>query len=988
MPSHCRPGLAFVLLLAGALGVSVVGAQSSGRFPDSGNNAAIVIQYSMTGVAVTGAPRDNGPSMQWHRNISGKVTGRRIGLNATVTLTQPGYPKCNAAGGGFYFTVEARVSAGSKRATFVHPASGACRDAQFPTTVNLAVDVPDDATSAGISVRATYVNPMYGDRVSLVNGEFTATPRVGAGGGGGARPTPPSAAPTPFGGDDGTDGADDGLPPWVKVVGTAAALAAGVAMISRILSSRRARKPTRPPQYGYILQLSAEEIQVEEGKPATVSARVWRVDEQGATSPVPDAPLAVASPDPALQVSPDSGKGTIECTVALVQPPSSQIVVLSITAETGGQRVHASVRVVIQPLRLGAWVAGLKEADAFFDARARAWGFRDIVAFFHDTGEKPCTPPAGCTFQVAAVPDVLEAGPARSDDGLTWTLAVRLRPGTNLDAHLGPLLQRHEGRVKATVTATAADGRVFASTVAYRLRPTLTVFLRAFDGDPQHEDGHEYVGAVLPPGELVADGRDAVHLVAFACRTDLADDPRRAFERRFPAALDLTVELTGRDADAFQVCPPARLTDPALLPRPVPEGCTAFAVSARRPILHDGRTREVGARLRAKLLDSRHTSGYEIAEDTVEITLSVEPVFLKLWVVPGRVRGTSEACCYACLAQSTRAALLGLPLALKVERSGAGSLEIEGPQPVATDQHGVARWTLRYGGLTWENSAQARFTVRCGCPGAEGTPAMGTEWTVDVGANVTRLVQDLHDQRDALNLTNRAFASLRVLGLLFPDSMSGPYTDARHTLGASDWDPHICAELAARINDWMIARRFGNTRLPDHDPTPRARMNGVEISKYSMWLLGPLTHHFAGFFLSGADSNDSPRFADPWWYQEWDDPQHRTLEGLYTRNTERYLLLKFLATAQLVVMLAGQAVVASGIAVSAAGVNELMAHAAANLARVDLIMGDAWDSGVKDNILWQDGTYVGYQANWARRAVEHFARTHPVAPPVECLHAW
>ncbi|MCU0293204.1 MAG: hypothetical protein MUF10_14625 [Thermoanaerobaculaceae bacterium] len=944
-----RPALTGVVAVVSiVLGAQLAVAQSSGRFPESGSHTAIVTQYSMSGVAVTGKPSDNGPSMEWHRSIAGKVTGGRIGVSATVTIVNPGYPRCNQGGGGFYFTTEAVVSAGRARKTFTHPASGKCQDAVYPVTVNLALDVPDDASEARISVRTTYVNPMYGNRASVVKGAFTATPRAAGGGQDGGRSTPTHAPPTPVGGDDeGTDGTGDDIPPWVKVLGGAVALAAGVAAIVRILSSRRARKPSRPPQFGYILQLSAEEIQIEEGKPATVSARVWRVDEQGATSPVPDATLAVASPDPALQVNPGSGKGTIECTVALVRQPGSPTIVLTVTSQAGGQTVQASVRVVIQPLRLGAWVAGLKEADAFFDARARAWGFRDVVAFFHDTSEKPCTPPAGCTFQVAAVPDVLEAAPARSDDGLTWTFAVRLRPGTDLDAHLGPLLQRYEGRIKATVTATAADGRVFASTVAYRLRPTLTVFLRAFDRDPQREDGHEYAGAVLPPGELVADGRDAVHLVAFACRTDLADDPQRAFERRFPAALDLTVELTGRDADAFQVCPPARLTDPALAPRPVPEGCTAFAVSARRPILHDGRTREVGARLRAKLLDSRHTSGYEIAEDAVEITLSVDPVHLALWVLPGEFRGTSEAWAFASAALSHAPWVVpihDLPLELDIEQPGNGArLDISGggptihglshvagavtanaitgrpKRPLLTNQAlagesqrdtppGVAGWLLCYSGMTWKAAPSTVFTVKCRCAGGDEAVA----FPVDVGENGRQFSAALDQAATTvLDCNNPEFvgntSALSYVDYILRDECRGAVYDARDAfartliaVGAVDappgglpaaWTRYTCGSYRERITAWMLRRRH----LRGANVATALQMNGIEVCQYV--LLG--LHDFCGIHLSGTGVNDDPVFIDPWWEQCWN--AHATGAGWYTQFAKAALVVTILLAEALVI---------------------------------------------------------------------------------------
>lgn len=935
--------LTAVLLLV--LGAQLAAAQSSGRFPETGNNVAIVIQYTMTGVTVADKPRDNGPSMEWHRSIRGKVTGRRIGLNATVSLTQPGYPKCNAAGGGFYFTVEATAAAGNSKKTIAHPASGKCQDATFPRSINLQLDVPEDAADARMSVRVTYVNPMYGNRASVVKGAFTVTPRAGAGGLGGGRSTPTMAAPTPVGGDDeGTDGTDDGIPPWVKVIGGVAAVAAGVAAIARILSSRRARKPSRPPQYGYILQLSAEEIQVEEGRPATVSAKVWRVDEQGATSPVPEATLAVVSPDPALEVSPGSGKGTIECTVTLVQQPRFPSIGLTVTGQAGGQTVQAAVTVTIAFLRFSAWVGGLKQVDTFFDDRSGSWSFRDVVAFFHDAEEKPRKPAFKYDFPeppVKVEPDVLEVvKPYPDDDGLTWTFPMRLRPGADLDTHFGPLLQRFGGTIKVEVKAVAADGRPFTATVAYRLRPRLVMFLQTFDRDPQRQDGHEYAGVALPPGELVADARDAVHLVAFACRTDLAADPQRVFERRLPAPLKLTVELTGKDAGAFQICPPAQLKEPTLQPPPVPEGCTAYAVSARRPLLHSGIQREVGVRLRAELEDSRHTSGFTFERDTAELSLAVDPVHLALWVLPGEFRGTSEAWVLASAAVSRAPWVVpihDLPLELDIEHPGNGArLDISagGPtihglshvagavtanaitgrpkQPLLTNQvlagesqrdtpPGVAGWLLCYSGMSWKTAPSTVFTVKCRCAG--GDEAVG--FAVDVGENGRRFSAALDEAATTvLDCDNPEFvgntSALSYLDYILRDECRGAVYDARDAfaraliaVGAMDappgglpaaWTRYTCGSYRERITAWMLRRRH----LRGANVATALQMNGIEVCQYV--LLG--LHDFCGIHLSGTGVNDDPVFIDPWWEQCWN--AHATGAGWYTQFAKAALVVTIL----------------------------------------------------------------------------------------------
>lgn len=711
------------------LGAPHAPAQISGRFPTTGSNVAIVIQYSMTGVAASGAPKDNGPSMQWHRRIQGRVTGRRIGLSATVSLTQPGYPRCNTGGGGFYFTVEARVSAGHERATFVHPKSGQCRDATFPVTVNLAVDVPEDATEAGISVRATYVNPMYGDRVSLVYGEFSATPTAGAGAAPVTRPRPrvPRATSGGDGGGPGDTGGDE-VPPWKIAVGAAAA-AAAIAAVARTLASRRAKKPSRPPQYGYVLQLSAKVVEVEWGVPASLTVTAWRVDEQGGHSLASDVPITISTPDSAVVIQPRSGTGTLTCQLSLDGQPRARTVELEVTAQGGGRTITANVTAKV--------------------------GFGVEVAVHFE-------PAAGRTHKGIAFdrPNQLAAD---GEDVLKAVIYVRVK-----------------GKSPEEVTRS-------------KIRPSL---------DPDGED------------------------------------------------FDLRVDPTCDEPDKVPVL-----------------------IRSRRLLLH---TADPPPAVTLRIAATAVTrGGYDVELPAVTVPLEPRRIYLKLWVIPGRRPGTSEAGAFACLAPSAASVYPGLRLRLKVEGGAGASLRPRGGGDAPTDSRGLASWDLEYHGLTWANMDAAGFKVKVAAVTSTGTTE-ATSVAFNVGQNIRRMVEAIHAARASLQVDNPFFQSpdwayipmTATIDRVTRGRLRGPYWNARLSLlelaGGADstTNPFVCQRLRDRIYEWMQARRHG---VAHADPETVASMNGIEVSQYA---INPV-HVFAGFHLSGSQPCDDPRAIDPWWLQEW-----------------------------------------------------------------------------------------------------------------------
>ncbi|MDQ7821393.1 MAG: hypothetical protein RDV48_01225 [Candidatus Eremiobacteraeota bacterium] len=162
----------------------------------------------------------------------------------------------------------------------------------------------------------------------------------------------------PRGGDPGE------LPQWVIVAGGAAAVAAAAAAIKKALeAAAKAKKPAKkddrePPekkekkkkQKHYILQLSSQSLEVANEKPASLRVAAWEVDESGSYMPAGSASLRITVPPQAsfLRVSPASGTGSLDASVALAETPGENAVELTVTGSAGNVTTQASVKVTIK----------------------------------------------------------------------------------------------------------------------------------------------------------------------------------------------------------------------------------------------------------------------------------------------------------------------------------------------------------------------------------------------------------------------------------------------------------------------------------------------------------------------------------------------------------------------------------------------------------------------------------------------------------------
>jgi hypothetical protein len=148
------------------------------------------------------------------------------------------------------------------------------------------------------------------------------------------------------------------VPDWVLVVGGSAALGAAVTAI--VKSLRKAKKKAasqpdagkrkeedKPKDHAYILQLSADHIALEAGKPAPLMVTAWRIEDTGKRTQARNAALRILSTEPAVQVAPAEGFGTIQCSITVNGSPRKQPVILSVTGTAEGKQLTAQVQVTV-----------------------------------------------------------------------------------------------------------------------------------------------------------------------------------------------------------------------------------------------------------------------------------------------------------------------------------------------------------------------------------------------------------------------------------------------------------------------------------------------------------------------------------------------------------------------------------------------------------------------------------------------------------------
>lgn len=654
--------------------------------------------------------------------------------------------------------------------------------------------------------------------------------------------------------------------------------------------------------------------------------------------------------------------------------------------------------------------------DAWENKEEHSWNPGELVVFFRSPdSDEPAYPGFKPIFEfLPSVPDYLDIPPLVTDDNLTWRTHPKLKPDVKippdwlnedgvivirircLNMPAQPAISAPGGTGIAASAGSAAD----LATMGYYLAPILELRYK-FDTEPNQT--RSYLGVALKPDQFITDGIDELGITYYlhngGDRDELSVAPGYTLEaieftlsdlqkEKFTLNEDITFNQPGQKRFTLISASPLLYTDEIISD----SSLSPFTYTAKADVQPDNLPK-IGPPIELKT-DTTTAPGY---------------IFLKLWVVPGTKPGTSEASCYACMAPDSLLALQGLPLMLAVENVGIGSLDLTGPEQIPTNQSGLSAWVLHYSGLTWDNYSMAGFTVKCGVPIGQNPPQEATEVLFNLGNNVSHLVTDFFGQQSALNLNNPLFSLegtsrwRKVGDYLVPDELSGPACNiasiiltAKNGTEPVQLNPYICGNYSSRIYRWMLERRFGTN--VNVDPDTLCRMNGIDLNEYSMWCLGPITHHFAGFYLSGTGSMQDPRFIDPWWRQDWSKAKYQQLDGLYTINGERLALAICVASLVVLAVLVQALCMAVGLPVSPTTVFILqMLRGGTLITAVESLTVTSYGEAAGD---FENGQYkVLFRASahykdrtlrrWDRDAVEEFFRNQfPEVPPITGHRTW
>ncbi|MEI6513616.1 MAG: hypothetical protein WCO51_10130 [bacterium] len=137
-------------------------------------------------------------------------------------------------------------------------------------------------------------------------------------------------------------------PPWTLIVGGMAAVAAAAAAINNLRNKQKPSSKNQSDQpKNYILQLNRDQVELNTGQTAQVTATAWRVDASGNPIPAPEAMIRVEAPI-GLIVNPIAGQGSLQMQISSEQTLQPGKKVLNITAEAAGAITSGTVTVEIQ----------------------------------------------------------------------------------------------------------------------------------------------------------------------------------------------------------------------------------------------------------------------------------------------------------------------------------------------------------------------------------------------------------------------------------------------------------------------------------------------------------------------------------------------------------------------------------------------------------------------------------------------------------------
>lgn len=459
-------------------------------------------------------------------------------------------------------------------------------------------------------------------------------------------------------------------------------------------------------------------------------------------------------------------------------------------------------------------------------------------------------------------------------------------------------LTKNNGMVKITIEAIDSEQAKYLAEINYQVRPYAIPIIYFWKDSPgyQLEADRDHNGITLNPGELVADEKDEIGIGAFLVRSDKADDFALSYDQPLKLMVEPQADLRGEKSWDYILNSEGDVDNPDRY---------SARLKSKEVVFFIGKEHEIEVQAELSLDENRYPNYLQTQRSPAKIKVKPLEIFLKLWVFPGEKMGTSRA--GALMFVPTKE--IGLKdYSLNIDIRSHGFTLTADQTTQMTDKDGLARWTLFYRGMNWNNYHNCNFTVRCGVTKADGG-FKGTQVHIDIGHNVNKLLTDFYNQRNRpeLRIENpdwrqgAGFIST-VKDWVWPDYLSGPVTNLFSLVSESYYD-FVCEQIRNRIVEWIERRRYV-TSVSNYNEDVHTSMNGIDYTHYFIWLFGPVTHTFAGIFLAdvNADPIYDPRFLDPWWVQGWSNPIRRTVNGLYTKARQLTLQLGTVAALSLLAL--------------------------------------------------------------------------------------
>lgn len=565
--------------------------------------------------------------------------------------------------------------------------------------------------------------------------------------------------------------------------------------------------------------------------------------------------------------------------------------------EDKDDKLSQELALTLKPLAVfDARVEGKKKADVLFDGNQESptWVFPDIIAYFHDPGNDAAAVEPTFDYgkridQVIFDPPVLMVNEISPNGMDQYTIGVQLKPGANLEDSFGVDLSERNGIIQVRVSVKIASGKPLDALVTYQLRPQFSLFAYQEVDEPRLVKG-----IPLKSVEFLADGEDLITVKFGCCRSDITGDVQAKIARKLPD-VHFTVdqfELMGDRSDYFEAYKEDVWYE---------QNAPICHIRSKSPVLYDADIARSKVFLQAQgSLNEDVPPNYLGREIKLDRKMEVFPRLpnLKLWVVPGKSRGTSEAWMLAYLEDTPDKRIKETSLLVKTDSLGSPKLEILGrydQEEVRTGDDGSAQVDLRYAGMDWDNYQEALFTVSAyfSTKNAERLSKPVQE-AINIKKNVKQLLGDLFDRADMLKLNNpyyetRSYGLSSIIDLtVYRPFVRGPIWNMCCSISGNDGAALVgdktvrfardysCSEMRDRIASWMTRRRH---YLPG-DPRRIGKvcmMNGIEFDNFD---IGGGLHRYAAIFLSGMAPTKDPRGLDPWWKQHWKDEAYKTVDGL------------------------------------------------------------------------------------------------------------